>query len=411
MDGSQMTALPPVPDDLDRSGALDAIDLRPERFGDAVPHDTLRHLRTQAPVWWSESMNCWVVTSYRLVEQCNRDYARFSSSKGVVDPGDAGAPKWKPITALDPPEHSRYRRVVMAPFTPVPIGRLEGMVREIARAAIASFATVGGGDFVSDIAAAVPFRVIAALTGAPAEDEDLIVGWTNTVMPSVDPDYRPTESAAPAARQALGDYCLALARSQRHGQRAGLSQVLFDARLDGRQLSDEEIANFLDTFIVGGTETTRQLLSHGLVGLLDNPDQRDALIDGSALVADAVEEMLRWASPVLHHSRRATEETVVGDTVIGADDRVTLWIAAANRDEAVFEDPDAFRIERTPNPHVALGAGGPHHCLGAHLARLEARVVFDELRPLLPRLTLSRPPVRVPSNFFNGIKRCPVELA
>jgi len=387
-----------------------AIDLSPERFGRGVPYDDLRTLRTTAPVWWSEAMKCWVVTSYRLVEQCNRDWARFSSSDGVVDPDDAGKPQWKPITALDPPEHSRYRRVVMAPFTPVPIGRLEGLVRQVARAAIAAFATSGGGDFVPAVAAAVPFRVMAALTGVPPEDEDLVIGWTNTVMPSADPDYRPTESAAELARHALGDYCLALARSQRRGSRPVLSEVLFDARIDGRGLTDEEIANFLDTFIVGGTETTRQLLSHGLLGILGHPDQRDRLLDGSVDPAGAVEEIFRWASPVLHHSRRVTEDTTVGGATVRAGDRVTLWIASANRDEEVFADPDGFDLGRTPNPHVALGAGGPHHCLGAHLARLEGRVVFEEMLPLLTHLTLTGPPVRVPSNFFNGIKRCPVAL-
>jgi cholest-4-en-3-one 26-monooxygenase len=135
------------------------------------------------------------------------------------------------------------------------------------------------------------------------------------------------------------------------------------------------------------------------------------LVDGEVSTAVAVEEMLRWVSPVLHHSRRATKESAVGDAIIAAGDRVTLWIVSANRDEAVFDQPDVFDVGRTPNPHVSLGAGGPHHCLGAHLARLEARVVFEELRPFLSRLELSAPPVRVASNFFNGMKRLPVELA
>jgi cholest-4-en-3-one 26-monooxygenase len=387
------------------------IDLRPERFAAGVPFDDLRWLRENEPVWWSSAMACWVVTSYELVEQCNRDWTRFSSSDGVVDPADAGAPKWKPITALDPPEHGRYRRLVMAPFTPIPIGRLEDMVRRIAREAIASFVAEGGGDFVNAIACAVPFRVMATLTGVPFDDEDLIVGWTNSVMPNADPDYRPTESTAEASRVALGAYCVELARAQRTGERPLLSQTLFEGRLGERELSDEEVANFLDTFIVGGTETTRQLISHGLLALLEHPDQCRRLVDGTVTGAVAVEEMLRWVSPVLHHSRRATQDAAVGEVGIGAGDRVTLWIVSANRDPHVFSAPDAFDVGRTPNPHVSLGAGGPHHCLGAHLARLEARVVFEELRPLLSRLTMSAPPVRVASNFFNGMKRFPLELA
>jgi cytochrome P450 len=388
-----------------------SIDLRPERFAAGVPFDELRWLRENEPVWWWSAMACWVVTSYEFVEQCNRDWMTFSSSDGVVDPADAGAPKWKPITALDPPEHGRARRLVMAPFTPIPIGRLEDMVRRIAREAIASFVEQGGGDFVNAIACAVPFRVMATLTGVPFDDEELIVGWTNSVMPNADPDYRPTESAAEVSRVALGDYCVELARAQRTGERPFLSRTLFEGRLGDRELNDEEVANFLDTFIVGGTETTRQLISHGLLALLEHPDQCCRLVDGTVTPAVAVEEMLRWASPVLHHSRRATQDASVGRATIGAGDRVTLWIVSANRDPHVFSAPDAFDIGRTPNPHVSLGAGGPHHCLGAHLARLEARVVFEELLPLLPRLTMSAPPVRVASNFFNGMKRFPLELA
>jgi cholest-4-en-3-one 26-monooxygenase len=386
------------------------IDLSPARFVDGVPLDDLRHLRESAPVWWSSSMACWVVTSYKFVEQCNRDWSTFSSGDGVVDPADAGAPKWKPITGLDPPEHGRQRRLVMAPFTPIPIGRLEGMVRQITRDALASFLDEGGGDFVNAVGCTVPFRVMATLTGVPLADQDLIVGWTNSVMPNADPDYRPTTSTAESSRQLLSDYCLELARAQRGGTRPLLSQTLFDGRLGDRGLEDEEVANFLDTFIVGGTETTRQLLSHGLLALMEHPDQLRRLSDGEVAADTAVEEMLRWVSPVLHHSRRATKVSAVGDVVVGAGDRVTLWIVSANRDDTVFNQPEVFDVGRTPNPHVSLGAGGPHHCLGAHLARLEARVVFEELRPVLARLELAGPPVRVASNFFNGMKRLPIEV-
>lgn len=387
-----------------------AVDLSPERFAAGVPYDDLARLRATAPAWWSEALGAWVVTSYELVERCNRDWATFSSAGGVVDPTDAGVPEWRPITGLDPPEHSRARRAVMPPFTPGPVGRLEGLVREIARAAVASLVSAGGGDFVASVAAAVPFRVMAALTGVPAADEATVVGWTNAVMPSADPDYRPSPGVAERSRRDLGDYCLALARSQRRGEPAFLARALFAADIDGRPLTDAEVANFLDTFIVGGTETTRQLLSHGLLALMAHPDQRDTLVADPAGVPAAVEEMLRWASPVLHHSRWATAETSVGGATVSAGDRVTLWIASANRDEAVFSDPDAFDARRDPNPHVSLGAGGPHHCMGAHLARLEARVVFEELRSVLGRLRADGPAVRVPSNFFNGVKRLPVAV-
>ncbi len=389
---------------------LDAIDLSPERFGDGVPFDDLAHLRREAPVWWSEGLGCWVVTPYDLVEACNRDWSTFSSSDGVVDPADAGKPQWRPITGMDPPEHSDYRRSVRVPFTPIPIGRLEPMVRAITAEAMATFVAAGGGDVVVSLGAAIPFRVMSALTGAPAEDETLVVEWTNRVMPNSDPEYRPTPASAETARRELSEYCREVADRQRHGERAPLAEMLFSTRLTDRPLSVDEVANFLDTFIVGGTETTRQLLTHSLLALLDHPDQAARLRDGSVPLGGAVEELVRWASPVLHHSRRATAETTIGGATIAAGERVTLWIVSANRDHSVFSDGDRLELARDPNPHVAFGAGGPHYCLGAHLARLETRIFVEALLPLVDRIEAAGPAIRVRSNFFNGIKRFPVAL-
>ena len=386
------------------------VDLSPARFGRGIPFEELERLRGTSPVWWSEDLECWVVTTYELVERCNRDWTTFSSTIGVVDPSDAGAPKWRPITGMDPPEHTSYRRAVLAPFTPRPIERLTELVGRITAEALAAFVAEGGGDFAVAIGASIPYRVIATMTGAPLADEAQVVEWTNRLLPNEDPDYRPTPQAAADARQALGDYCLALTKEQRRGPRAPLAEQLFEARLEDRGLSDDEIANFIDTFIVGGTETTRQLLSQGFLALLEHPDQAARLASGEVEPDRAVEELLRWTSPVLQHSRRATTDVTVADEEICAGDRVTLWIVSANRDRTVFSDPNVLDLGRDPNPHVSLGAGGPHHCLGAHLARLEARVLFEQLRPHLGRFELASPPVRVPSNFFNGLKRCEVTV-
>ena len=392
------------------SGTLEDVDLSAARFGRAVPFEDLAKLRRESPVWWAEGLGCWVVTTYELVERCNRDWETFSSSDGVVDPSDAGAPKWRPITGMDPPEHTAYRRAVLAPFTPRPIERLHGLVEGVVAAALDDFVRQGGGDFAVAMGAAIPYRVIAAMTGAPLADEAQVVEWTNRLLPNEDPDYRPTSEAAGEARQALGDYCLALAREQRSNPRAPLTEQLVEARLGDRALTDDEIANFIDTFIVGGTETTRQLLSQGFLALLEHPGEAARLAAGEVEPGQAVEELLRWTSPVLQHSRRATREVSVAGRRIAAGDRVTLWIVSANRDEEAFDRPEALDLGRQPNPHVSLGAGGPHHCLGAHLARLEARVLFAQLRPYLERFELAGPPVRVPSNFFNGLKHCEVSL-
>lgn len=389
---------------------LSNVDLSPARFGQGIPFDDLRRLRSQSPVWWSDDLGCWVVTSYEMVERCNRDWTTFSSSDGVVDPSDAGAPKWRPITGMDPPEHTAYRRAVLPPFTPKPIERLHQLVSDIVADALASFLEAGGGDFAVEMAAAIPYRVIASMTGAALEDERQVIEWTNRLLPNEDPDYRPSPEAAGIARQALGDYCLALTKEQRSGPRAPLAEQLFETRLGDRPLTDDEIANFIDTFIVGGTETTRQLLSQGFLALLEHPEQGARLADGSVGLEPVIEELLRWTSPVLQHSRRATRTVIVAGKEIHEGDRLTLWIVSANRDERIFANPDTLDLGRHPNPHVTLGAGGPHHCLGAHLARLEARVLFDQLRPHLGRFALARPPVRVPSNFFNGLKQCEVTV-
>jgi cytochrome P450 len=387
------------------------IDLTPERFGEGIPFADLARLRAEAPVFWSDALGCWVVTPYQLVEECNRDWSTFSSSDGVVDPADAGKPPWRPITGIDPPEHSDYRRSVRVPFTPVPIGRLAPMVHDITARALDRFVINGGGDVVGSLGAAIPYRVMSALTGAPIEDEAMVVGWTNSVMPNSDPDYRPTPSAAETARRELSAYCLEVAERQRNGERAPLAEMLFSARLAERPLGVEEVAHFLDTFIVGGTETTRQLLTHSPLALMDHPDQTARLREGSVPMASAVEELVRWASPVLHHSRRATVDVALGGATVAAGDRVTLWIVSANRDAAVFDEADRLDLGRDPNPHVAFGAGGPHYCLGAHLARLETRIFLEALLPLTVRMEAVEPPTRVRSNFFNGIKRFPVAVA
>lgn len=392
------------------SGTVGDVDLSAARFGRGIPFEDLARLRRESPVWWAEDLGCWVVTTYQLVERCNRDWETFSSSDGVVDPSDAGAPKWRPITGMDPPEHTAYRRAVLAPFTPRPIERLHGLVEGVVAGALGDFLGQGGGDFAVAMGAAIPYRVIAAMTGAPLADEAQVVEWTNRLLPNEDPDYRPTPEAAGEARQALGDYCLALAREQRSNPRAPLTEQLVEARLGDRALTDDEIANFIDTFIVGGTETTRQLLSQGFLSLLEHPGEAARLAAGEVAPEQAVEELLRWTSPVLQHSRRATREVSVAGRQIAAGDRVTLWIVSANRDEDAFDRPEVLDLGRQPNPHVSLGAGGPHHCLGAHLARLEARVLFGQLRPHLERFELAGPPVRVPSNFFNGLKHCEVRL-
>ncbi len=384
-----------------------------DRFVDGVPWGWFAELRAQAPLWWHErdGDGYWVVTTHELFQAVTRDWATFSSASGTTPPGDPGqAPQGQILLSMDPPEHTRYRRLVSRMFTPRAVAALEPQVRQVARDRIGAFVDAGGGDFVLDVAAPIPLRVIATLMGVPEADEPTVFDWANAIIPSDDPEYRISPEAARAARAALEAYGAAMIAERRRRSRDDLLTRLMAADVDGHRLTDAELQKFVVLLVVGGSETTRHLLSHGVLALIEHPDQRRRVVDGTVPMGAVVEEMLRWSTPVLQHARRATKEVEIGGQRIMPGQRVVMWMASANRDAATFPDPDVFDVGRSPNPHTALGSGGPHFCLGAHLARLEAAATFAELRPFLDRLTLAGPVQRLRSNFFNSIKHLPLAV-
>ncbi len=393
-------------------GAIDLSDVDlgdVDRFVQGVPHEWFARLREEAPLWWHDG--CWVVTSHELFQAVTREWGTFSSAGGTTPPGDPGqAPMGQILLAMDPPEHTRYRRLVSKAFTPRAVARMEPLVREIARDRVGAFVAAGGGDFVVDVAVPVPLRVISALMGVPRSAEPDVFAWSNAIIPSDDPEYRVSADAARAARASLVAYGASLIESRRAAPGEDLVSWLIGSEVDGERLTDEDLQKFFVLFIVGGSETTRHLLSHGVLALLEFPDQRRRVVEGTVPMSSTVEEMLRWSTPVMHHARHATRTVEVAGHRIEAGQRVVLWLVSANRDGHAFDPPDEFDVGRSPNPHAALGSGGPHFCLGAHLARLEAAVTFDELRPVLDRLRLDGPVARLRSNFFNSIKHLPLAV-
>jgi cholest-4-en-3-one 26-monooxygenase len=309
---------------------------------------------------------------------------------------------------MDPPRHTRLRLIVNKGFTPRMISRLHERVREIARDIVASIAERGECDFVVDVAAELPLQVIAELMGVPQADRHQLFDWSNRMIGSEDPEYAVAAEEAQTAAIEMFGYANELAVHKRANPSDDIISVLLQAEVDGERLSDLEFDLFFELLAVAGNETTRNLISHGMLALIENPDQRKLLLDDPQLLDSTVEEMLRWASPVMYMRRTARSDFEIRGETIREGDKVALWYIAANHDPDVFEDPHRFDLTRSPNEHEAFGGGGPHFCLGTHLARLEIKVMFEEVLARIPEMELSGEVQRLRSNFINGIKHLPV---
>lgn len=384
-----------------------AIDLGDAQFVEGVPHDLFAYLRRTEPIWWWEEGQCWVVTTHDLVERMNRDFETYSSAGGITPPGTGI--NLSVLLSMDPPVHTEYRRMVSKSFVPRAIAALEANIRDIAEEAVATFVAKGGGDFVLDVASAIPFRVMADMTGIPRSAERMVMEWGNAIAPNSDPEYRPLPTSMQDAQEAFSAFLGEQFEERRRSPGNDLFSDLLHVRRNGEPLPEEDLRGFGINYLLGGTETTRNLLANAMHALLEHPEQARRFVDGDVESATFVDELLRWVTPVMHHSRWATARAEVAGKTIEAGDRVTLWMVSANRDPAAFDRPDMFDVGRTPNQHVSLGGGGPHYCLGSHLAKLETAVTFETLRPHLMRLRHSAPPQRVRSNFINGMKH--LELA
>jgi cholest-4-en-3-one 26-monooxygenase len=265
-------------------------------------------------------------------------------------------------------------------------------------------------DFVVDVAAELPLQVIAELIGVPMEDRHKIFDWSNRMIGSEDPEYLVSADKVQEAQVEMFMYANQLAAERRKEPRDDIVTTLLNAEIDGDKLSEMDFNLFFLLLAVAGNETTRNAIAHGMHAFLQNPDQYELLVDDPSLVDSATEEILRWASPVMYFRRNVTADVELRGEQIKAGDKVAIYYISANRDEEIFDEPFTFDVRRDPNPHIAFGGGGPHFCLGANLARMEIRVLFEELVQRVPKVDALGDAERLRSNFIAGIKHLPVEL-
>jgi cholest-4-en-3-one 26-monooxygenase len=312
---------------------------------------------------------------------------------------------------MDPPRHTRYRKLVNRAFTPRTVLVLEASVRQRSQDLLDAAIAKGASDFVVDVAAELPSHVIADLLGVDEDDRPDILAWTNQMVTGGDdPEYQAVEGSFESAAVQLAAYAFRLVQERRANPRDDLVSGLVAADIDGHALSDLELVRFFVLLAVAGNETTRNTLAHGIDAFTRFPEQYELLLERQDLASVAVEELLRWSTPINYFCRQATEDAEVEGQAIRAGDRVSIWYASANRDDDHFTDPFTFDITRTPNEHVSLGAGGPHFCLGASLARLEIRVLLEELAQRAPKISPLGGPDRLRSNHISGIKHLPVQF-
>lgn len=399
---------------------LDHVDLfDPDTYVPAVPHERFAELRREAPVSLHESDRgrYWCVTRHEDLVAVNRDAGAFSSWERTAlldfdDDGDQLEQQRMMMLNMDPPEHTKLRKIVNKGFTPRMIRGLTDHLAEEAHRIVADAVEEGDVDIVDRVSAELPLIAIAEFLGVPREDRRIVFDLTNRLVGSEDPEYQRPDDTPGLAAMEMYAYAQALADDRRARPRDDIVSALLTAEVDGERLDELEFNLFFMLLAVAGNETTRNAISHGVLALLEHPDQQQLLRDDPSKVDGAVEEILRWGSPVMQFRRQTTRPVTIGGVDIDADEAVVFWHMSANRDEAVFDDPYAFRVERSPNlhtGHVAFGGGGPHFCLGANLARAEMKVVFLEL---LGQATWEQtgPAERLRSNFINGLKHLPVRL-
>jgi cytochrome P450 len=394
-----------------------------EAFYAADPFPHYARLRREAPVVWHQAsgsdgsggsegdgggVGWWVVSTQPEVLQVSRDPATFSSASGILTL-EIGVEYPTPPTMMhtDPPVHTRYRKLVQPGFSPSAIRAMEAPVRALARRLLDALPTDEPVDLVPALAEPYPVHVIADLLGIPDEDRDRFVLWSDATIPGA------SDLSFDECMRLMGEmqaYLMDAARSRRGAEDDDLITVLANVEVDGETLTDDELLMFLNQLLVAGNETTRNMISGGLWALATEPGEWDRLVADPSLAPRCVEEWLRWTTPVVAFMRTATVDTELRGTAIAAGDPVLLLYAAANRDEDVFgADADRFRIDRDPNPQVALGFG-PHFCIGAALARLEGRILLEELLARWSTLAPAGDVVRTGSAIIAGLKHAPVLL-
>jgi cytochrome P450 len=404
----------------------------PGTYAAGVPHEEFSRRREHEPVAWvpepllwrhssggriaSQGSGFWAATTHEAVLSASRRPQDFSSAaKGVFlsdprTPGDLRQTR-QLLVNMDAPQHGRIRKLVTSVFTPRAVRELAGSVTGHAEALVAKAVRAGDFDVVTDLASELPLLVLSDLLGMPPEDRHRLYRWSNHLVGFDDPEYGGGDVDAYRTTMAEAfQYALLLARQRREHPTDDLISLLANAEVDGERLSDREFCNFWLLLVVAGNETTRHLIAGSLQALVENPGERGRLVSGFTPMSSAVEELLRWITPIMQFRRTAVRDTELCGQPIAEGDKVVLFYISANRDAAVFSDPQRLDLSRDPNPHLSFGIG-PHFCLGAHLARLELTALLTAIRPHLPRLELTGPVVRLESNFVNAAKSMPARIS
>jgi cholest-4-en-3-one 26-monooxygenase len=390
----------------------------PDLYAHRVPQDELAELRRAAPVWWNPQPSdmgfnddgFWAVTKHRDVVAISRDSETFSSyENGAIIRFMSGNTRDQVelqrviMLNIDPPHHTKLRGIVSRGFTPRSINNLREVLTERAQKIVRAALAEGTGDFVTDVACELPLQAIAELIGVPQEDRHKLFTWSNDMVGYDDPEYQ--GDGETAAAEILG-YSMLMAEDRRACPRDDIITKLVHAQVDGDELTTDEFGFFVILLSVAGNETTRNAISHGMLAFLDNPDQWELF--KADRPQSAVDEIVRWATPVTAFQRTATKDTELGGQLISKGQRVGIFYRSANFDEEVFTSPERFDILRDPNPHVGFGGTGAHYCLGANLARLEIDLMFNAIADAMPEITKAGEPQRLRSGWLNGVKRLPV---
>jgi cytochrome P450 len=382
-------------------------------FEDGPPHELFARMRAEASPHWNalegDEPGFWSFTRAADIQAISRDPATFSSARGGVFTTAQGAVPAEVLRevllGMDPPRHTQQRNVVQAVFTPKMIRQKEADIRNVVTELIDDVIEKGSCDFVDDIAVEMPLRVIADMLGVPQDDRRQLFEWTNTLS-------RAAGTSNPelglGALIEIGGYLTGITAARKANPTDDLVSRLITAEVDGESLTEAEVTYFFAIMMFAGNDTTRNTASGGMRALLENDGERQKLVGNPGAIPNAVEEMLRWVTPVIYFTRVAQCDTEVGGHPIREGERVAMWYSAGSRDPELNDDPERFDVSREKPPHQAFGGGGAHFCLGNPLARLELRILFEELMRRMPDMQIAGPITRLTSNFSNELTSMPV---